>query len=643
MANKAEGIRVLVRVRPPIEKEALEDTAVHSSGQSITVRSDKSVLTCAYDSVFNEVCSNADVFDYVRPILESVIEGFNVCAFVYGQTSSGKTHTMLGPSGGQRLSTQAARSDWGILPLTVEHIFGLLSSRADQGELTYKIKCSFLQIYNETLMDLLRDDTSLYEEDAEALKIREIPRLSPTSSSADVEVYVSGLSEFRVQTANDVFSLLRRGTARRITSSTDFNLTSSRSHAVLQLFFEIDCSDDSGGDSTIRRSKLSLVDLAGSEKMSTVAEDSAISPADMFRHVRELTSINKSLSSLGNVISALSSPARTHVPYRDSKLTRLLQDSLGGNTRTVIIACVAPSSSHAAESISTLQFADRAKSVMVKVRANVIVDEKYLLARANKEIERLRLLLKHSLAGKDITGLLASGGGGAVENAALVLKLTEENTLLRLELQALKASQGEANAANGGVSSVRSAGGDSDVASAKLLHQQIRSGAAHRRVSKLSKRLEGYINLGLTSIAAKDDIESAENSGSNKGGAAAIGASAPVQSVSSKVKPQAAVDEANEATKLDFPLIAVAAPPAATGENPLDLSFGGGDVGKQFEMYSFRYNSWRRLLVKEFDASTLMHRCEEVDGGGEAGGGVWINLKSKKPVRCIVGQNNIVA
>jgi kinesin family protein 3/17 len=115
------------------------------------------------------------------------------------------------------------------------------------------------------------------------------------------------------------------------------------------------------------------------------------------RHIKELTSINKSLSSLGNVISALSSSNRTHIPYRDSKLTRLLQDSLGGNTRTVLIACVAPTELHHIETISTLQFADRAKQVMLKVRANTVLDDKALLSNAQAEIARLKLLLKHTL------------------------------------------------------------------------------------------------------------------------------------------------------------------------------------------------------------------------------------------------------
>jgi hypothetical protein len=184
-----------------------------------------------------------------------------------------------------------------------------------------------------------------------------------------------------------------------MTRSTDFNFTSSRSHAILQLTFEIETQVESG-QTLISRSKLNLIDLAGSEKMSTGDENpyllSQISAGQ--KHVKELTSINKSLHALGNVISALSSTNRSHVPYRDSKLTRLLQDSLGGNTKTILIACVAPTTLHTVETLSTLSFADRAKHVRLQlVKANTVIDDKLTLAKAQAEISRLKALLSHAL------------------------------------------------------------------------------------------------------------------------------------------------------------------------------------------------------------------------------------------------------
>lgn len=150
------------------------------------------------------------------------------------------------------------------------------------------------------------------------------------------------------------------------------------------------------------RSKLSLVDLAGSEKMVALGNVSILPSSE---HLKELTAINQSLSSLGNVISALASKNRSHIPYRDSKLTRILQDSLGGNTRTILLSCVTPSILHAAESMSTLQFTDRAKNVMIKSKANLVIDDKALLSNAQAEISRLKLLLKQALMKIENMGL----------------------------------------------------------------------------------------------------------------------------------------------------------------------------------------------------------------------------------------------
>lgn len=185
-------------------------------------------------------------------------------------------------------------------------------------------------------------------------------------------VFVNGLSSFRVGGAQDVLRYVNLGAANRRVRATQHNEASSRSHAVMQLTIEVKSGgegsldeDSAGGGSdavgtsphvTYRQAKLSLVDLAGSEKM-----DSGLTISK--GHFKELRSINQSLSTLGNVVSALSEKGRTHIPYRDSKLTRLLQDSLGGNTKTTIIACVNPSAEQTLETINTLQFADRAKKV----------------------------------------------------------------------------------------------------------------------------------------------------------------------------------------------------------------------------------------------------------------------------------------
>jgi hypothetical protein len=252
---------------------------------------------------------------------------------------------MLGPNGGQDIIHNDS-SRWGLIPRTATYLMDTLNDMADEGILSYEVKASFLQIYNENLYDLLRDNVRSIEksrtvkssdERKDELKIREIPRLNNRfRGSAPLDVFVSGLSEFRVLTSDDILRIVSIATNNRVTKATDFNFTSSRSHAILQLTFEIEIRDESG-QTTIMRSKLNLVDLAGSEKIPFVLE------ANNAKHMKELTSINKSLSSLGNVIAALSAKSnRSHVPYRDSKLTRILQDCLSGNTRTILIACVAP-------------------------------------------------------------------------------------------------------------------------------------------------------------------------------------------------------------------------------------------------------------------------------------------------------------
>lgn len=309
---------------------------------------------------------------------------------------------MLGPDGGSGIK-EAQDSSWGILPRSIFFIFDELRRRVLEDGAKYQVKISYMQIYNEIINDLLREKVVVDDYDdsdgaQSGLKIREYVESCPDGlgTARRQEIFVSGLSEFRAETAEDVLALLLLGSNNRSTRSTECNASSSRSHAILQLTFEIENHIDDG-QIVINRSKLSFVDLAGSEKIITLGNDS--DP----KHLKELTSINKSLSSLGNVIAALAK-GRPHVPYRDSKLTRLLQDSLGGNTRTLLIACIAPTVMHAAETFNTLQFADRASSVMVRVRPNVVIDDKALLARAQVEVARLKRLLRFVMSGNGEKG-----------------------------------------------------------------------------------------------------------------------------------------------------------------------------------------------------------------------------------------------
>jgi hypothetical protein len=438
-----EALKVFVRVRPPISAEVSVPNAVLTSREGVNVSSAKANVQCSYDMVFGETSEQSDVFSNVKPLLNDVLNGINGTVFAYGQTSAGKSHTMIGPNGGANVM----RSDpefWGLLPRSSEYLLNTLSEKERQGQISYKVTVSFMEIYNETLTDLLSN--ARYSNSGadgrwagsngagNGLKIREMARSETTQSNrnevtAPQEVYVAGLSEFRVHTAADVMKLVAIGTNNRTISSTEYNDSSSRSHAVLQFSLEIEKRGDAG-EAVIFNSKLSLADLAGSEKIDTSSGQTAVgleaSGDEQLRnqrHLRELTSINKSLSCLGNVISALSSATRTHIPYRESKLTRLLQDSLGGNTRTILIACCAPTEMHVSETVSTLQFADRAKSVMLKVKANTVVDDKAALARAREEIRRLQGLLAKALAKLEAGGSGSEGGAGTNGASALAAEL----------------------------------------------------------------------------------------------------------------------------------------------------------------------------------------------------------------------------
>jgi hypothetical protein len=453
--SSPEVIKVFVRVRPPLSNEVQYGTAVEvASDGSILVKSDKHDIKCSYNHVFADTSEQNEVFASIQPLLDDVLSGVNGCIFAYGQTGAGKTHTMLGPDGGQDVLSNP--SEWGILPRAAKYLFSTLVEYSNENSIKYNVKASFLQIYNERLYDLLRDSALNHHSTSgmeTELKIRELQSNQQSNKSRKpaakgyikpCEVYVSGLSEFRVHTAEDVLKILAIGTLNRTTRGTDLNASSSRSHAVLQLNFEIENSNKNG-QTVLCRSKLSLVDLAGSEKMHALNSDPSA------KHLKELTSINQSLSALGNVISALSSHTnkksndRIHVPYRDSKLTRLLQDSLGGNTRTILIACISPSIIHVNETSTTLLFADRARNVLIKVKANMVIDDKMLLLNAQNEISRLKLLLKQALQKLENHGMNIDGSANIVHDGETTdeiervlaenKKLRRENIILTKQLQ----------------------------------------------------------------------------------------------------------------------------------------------------------------------------------------------------------------
>ena len=385
MSTKSESIKVLVRVRPLNDSERNdnndENGVIAFEGNqklSITNADGNRTFQCEFDHIFDPKTSQETVYASVRECTSSVLDGFNSTIFAYGQTGSGKTHTMFGPPNDvgnndmNRSKSLSSTNMKGLIPRAIEEIF---SMSAQKQVISQSVYCSFVQIYNENLFDMLRDSSMMVP-----LSIREDKS----------EIYVQGLSEYNVKSVQDTLHLLRVAEENRAIRETHMNQFSSRSHSIFQIYVEQKRMADDGGEESIR-AKFNLVDLAGSEKWNTRKEMQE-------EHITEMTNINKSLHTLGRCISSLAQKSTgkdAHVPYRDSKLTRLLQDSLGGNARTFLIATLSPARLNAHESISTLKFADRAKQVMVQAHLNVTrpVDHE-LVQRLQREVEHLRTMLR---------------------------------------------------------------------------------------------------------------------------------------------------------------------------------------------------------------------------------------------------------
>uniref|UniRef100_A0A915NXN0 Kinesin-like protein n=2 Tax=Meloidogyne TaxID=189290 RepID=A0A915NXN0_9BILA len=307
-----------------------------------------------FDSVYYLDATAEQIYnDIVYPLVENVIEGYNGTVFAYGQTGSGKTYSMQGDP---QVPVQR-----GIIPRAFEHIF---ESIATTEHTKFLVHVSYLEIYNEEIRDLLGDNKK-------KLEVKEHPEQG---------VYIAGLGMHICHNVADCESLMQTGFNSRHVGATLMNKDSSRSHSIFTVYVE--ALSKSGH---IRMGKLNLVDLAGSERQAKTGATG--------ERFKEATKINLSLSALGNVISALVDGRSTHIPYRDSKLTRLLQDSLGGNTKTVMIACISPSDNNFDESLSTLRYANRAKNIRNKPRINE--DPKDALLREYQaEIERLKRLVQ---------------------------------------------------------------------------------------------------------------------------------------------------------------------------------------------------------------------------------------------------------
>jgi len=409
-----QNFKVAIRVRPPLPRELHGDrpfqnvVRVDRAERRITISENLAAVddegyagapgpysthTFTFDHVYDQHCTQEKVYETTaKAVVESSLQGYNATVFAYGQTGTGKTHTMEG------FGLREAR---GIIPRAIEQIFEHITSSVSP-RMRFLVRASYLQIYNEIISDLLKPERT-------NLLIREDKRKG---------VYVEGLSEWVVRSPQEIYGLMERGGAMRATGSTRMNHLSSRSHAVFIIIAEQSETtylDEGGNELSVEQfhrlvkssahgedglkrleanvrqifkvGKLNLVDLAGSERVRLTGATG--------QRLEESRKINQSLSALGNVIAALTdSRGRQHIPYRNSKLTRILEDSLGGNCKTTMMAMISPALEAFVESLSTLKFANRAKNIKNEARVNEDLDQKSLLRRYERELRRLRTELE---------------------------------------------------------------------------------------------------------------------------------------------------------------------------------------------------------------------------------------------------------
>ena len=370
-AGEETNINVVVRCRGRSDREVRENSGVVVSANGVTGKSVElsmgpsalSNKTYHFDKVFSPAADQAIVFEnVVTPILEEMLAGYNCTIFAYGQTGTGKTYTMSG----DMTDTLGLLSDAaGIIPRVLYWLF----QRLETDQIECSVKCSFIELYNEELRDLLSVDDNV------KLKIYD-----DASKKGHMATMVQGMEESHIKTAAGGIQLLQAGSHRRQVAATKCNDLSSRSHTVFTITTYIKKAGDTGED-FICAGKLNLVDLAGSENIQRSGAEN--------KRAAEAGLINKSLLTLGRVINALVDKG-SHIPYRESKLTRLLQDSLGGRTKTCIIATVSPAKSNLEETISTLDYAFRAKNIRNKPQVNSMISKKTLLKEFTAEIEKLK-------------------------------------------------------------------------------------------------------------------------------------------------------------------------------------------------------------------------------------------------------------
>uniref|UniRef100_A0AAR2LPC2 Kinesin-like protein KIF21B n=1 Tax=Pygocentrus nattereri TaxID=42514 RepID=A0AAR2LPC2_PYGNA len=436
-SQKQHGIKKSFLIRPQMAKEKIEGchicTSVTPGEPQVLLGKDKAFT---YDFVFDIDVQQQQIYSAcVHKLIEGCFEGYNATVFAYGQTGSGKTYTM-----GTGFDVTVGEEEQGIIPRAVHQLFqGIQRRRLEAQECgahlpEFKVSAQFLELYNEEILDLF--DSA---RDPEARGRKSNIKIHEDGSGG---IYTSGVTSRLVSSEEELLQCLKLGALSRTTASTQMNAQSSRSHAIFTIHL---CQmrvcpqpslENGVADGSISQpeyetltAKFHFVDLAGSERLKRTGATG--------ERAREGISINCGLLALGNVISALGDQSKKagHVPYRDSKLTRLLQDSLGGNSRTVMIACISPSDRDFMETLNTLKYANRARNIKNKVVVNQDKTSQQISA-LRAEIARLQMELMEYKAGKRVA--CEDGSEGFSDLFQENSMLQKENDTLRMRVKAMQ-------------------------------------------------------------------------------------------------------------------------------------------------------------------------------------------------------------
>lgn len=396
--------RTVIMTNPALQEDSSSAALPTSDPAADGASNANGVRQFTFDFAYSMDSTQAQVYDDIaRPLVDQALQGYNGTIFAYGQTGSGKTHTMMGSG-----------DDPGIVPLMNADLFRRIeAAQREDPQVKFLVTVSFLEIYNEVIKDLLNPSDKL-------LKIREHP---------DMGIYVEQLAELVVKEPGDVLRLLEQGNKVRQVAATQMNERSSRSHSCFTIKLASKRTQELVNGvqkETSMTAKINLVDLAGSERASKTGATGD--------RLKEGAAINKSLSALGNVINMLAADkakrGKTHVPYRDSKLTRLLQESLGGNALTVMIAAISPADDNFEESVGTLVYANRAKSIKNATKKNEDINER-IIRELREEIEKLRQMVRPTSASSTARLDSSASIGGSEPSSDVMSKM--EETIANLE------------------------------------------------------------------------------------------------------------------------------------------------------------------------------------------------------------------